>query len=879
MHHSNHSSDFLRFLRWFCPPSLYEGIEGDLLEQYEADAEVLGEKKAKWRLLWNVLRFFRPGILMRNTFENRIKNTGMLQNYLTMAWRNILRHPAHTTLNVVGLALGLASCFLIGLYVRYELSFDHFHTKAEHIYRYIPQFAKDGQMTLQAQTAAGIAPHLLATVPEIDQVVRYTEWEAEPYLKWKENELPIASISLADSDFFDMFSFTLLQGDPSTVLLRPMTVVVSKTIANTVFGTESPIGQILIYNSDLQLEVTGVFEDVPAASHLQFSYLLSVASLPGLYETDQSALTDMYNWNFSTYLFAPSIVDFDQFDQNVTASMVNKMKNAGFGDGEAAASHWLQPLNEIHFTQGIRGDGPTSNLSNVYIFAAVAIFIILIACFNFMNLSTARAIGRAKEVGVRKVMGAVRKQLIIQFLSEAFLIVLLAGALGLLLFWMVVPWFNHAIGLKLAFDIANDWQFFVLLLAVIVATALVAGSYPAFYLSSFTPTMTLRGSKASGGKTGLRNVLTVIQFSLSVFLLIGTLVISRQLSYMQEAELGYDKELVVHFPLPDELQGERFETLKRALLTYHGIDAVSRGSDVPGSITGHNIFEIQTGDGEKRIEPLTNITIDYDYVDALGIELVDGRDFSEDFTTDETQGYLVNETLVKFFGLNELPGGAIGTPMKWMNSEYPEGSIVGVVKDFHARSLQNKIEPIVIWFSEWEPVGIVKLNGNDVSGSLAVLEKEWRELAGRYPLSYTFLDDSLARTYLAEEKTMTLAGSFSILAIVISCMGLIGLVSYMAEQRKKEIGIRKVLGASVATIVSLFSWRFIRLVVFASAVTVPVAVLAVDEWLSNFAYKVDLQWWAYGIPVAAVLVITIFVSSGFTVKAAKTNPVDCLRYE
>ncbi|CAD5281459.1 MULTISPECIES: ABC transporter permease [unclassified Imperialibacter] len=666
------SPTWLRFLRWFCPSGLYEGIEGDLLEQFDEDVEAFGERKAGRKFKWNVLRFFRPGILMRDTFENRLTNTGMLRNYVTIAWRNIIRHPGHTVLNVLGLALGLASCFLIGLYVRYELSFDDFHTKGEHIYRYIPQFAKDGQMTLQVQTAAGIAPHLKATVPEVEQAVRYTEWEEQPFLKWKGKELPAATLSLADSNFFNMFSFRLQEGNSADVLTRPLTVVISKTIAEAVFGDETPIGQVITYDSNLELEVTGVFEDVPANSHLQFSYLVSVASLPKFYGADQTVLTSMNNWNFSTYLYAPDVVDMTDFHQKVTQAMVAKMKQLGtFGDGEEAAAHWLQPLSDIHFTQGIRGDGPTSNISHVYIFLAVAIFIILIACFNFMNLSTARAVGRAKEVGVRKVMGAVRRQLIFQFLSEAFFIVLIAGVLSLLLFWLAVPWFNDALGLRLTFDIDNDWQFVTQLLGIIIATAFVAGSYPAFYLSSFTPSSTLRGGNAKGGKVGFRNILTVIQFSISVFLLIGTLVISSQLSYMKEAKMGYEKDLVVHFQLTNDLEGEKFESFKNALLNHHGIAAVSRGSDVPGNITGHNIFEVQVGE-EKRIKAFTYITADYGYLDALGIELAEGRQFSREFPTDETQGYLVNETLVEFLGLDKQPGRVVGTPMRWLYSDSQE---------------------------------------------------------------------------------------------------------------------------------------------------------------------------------------------------------------
>ncbi len=854
-----------------------------MLEQFEVDLRVAGEKKAKWRLRWSVIRFFRPGIVLRNRLSNQLTHTGMLKNYLVVAYRNIVRNPTHTSLNVIGLALGLASCFLIGLYVRHELSFDSFHSKKEHIYRYVPQYTKDGQMTLQVQTAPGIAPYLQATLPEIEQVVRYQEWDNMPFVTWNEKEMPQSTLAMADSNFFQMFSFRLLQGNAATVLSKPLSVVVSKSIAAAVFGDQDPVGQVIMYENELPLEVTGVFEDVPSTSHLQFSYLLSMAYHPKLYLDGPGMLTNMNSWSYSTYLYAPSVADREVLEKKVREAVATKMKESGFG--EDAGNLWLQPLATIHFTRGIRGDGPTSDISYVYIFSAIAVFIILIACFNFMNLSTARGIKRAREVGIRKVMGAFRSQLIVQFLSEAFIIVSLAGVISLVLFWLAIPYFNRSMDMNLQFDWVQDAGFLLMLLAVIIITAIAAGSYPAFYLSGFAPARTLKGGYTGSGKAGLRNILTVIQFSLAVFLIVGTLVIHRQTRFMKEARLGFDKESVLHFYLPGEMRGPKFETLRNNLLKHPAILNVSKSSDVPGNVTGHFIYEIKAGD-EMKTEAFTTIAADYSFVETLGLEIAEGRNFSTDFASDTNQGYIVNETFVRFMGLDRQPGGRqpggpIGTPMRLMNTAYPEGKIIGVVKDFHARSLQSKIEPMVMWLSNggWEHLGVIRLNGSNVTGAVAALEAEWRPLASGYPLSYQFLDDTIGQMYRTEEKTTTLVGSFSVLAIIISCLGLTGLVSYMAEERKKEIGIRKVLGATMGGIISKFSWPFVRLILVAVAVTLPVAILAIEEWLANFAYVTRLEWWVFVIPVVAVLFITVAVSSGFTIRAAKANPVDCLRHE
>ncbi len=871
-------STWLRFLRWFCPPELYESIEGDLLEQHEADRQQLGERKANWRLRWNVLRFLRPGIVLRNSYSTHLTNTGMLRNYLVVAYRNILRNPGHTSLNVLGLALGLTSCFLIGLYVRYELSFDTFHENREGIYRYIPRYPKDGQMTMQVNTAPGIAPYLENTFPEIEQAVRYSNWDNLPLFEVGEKQLPQGAVALADESFFQVFSFKLLMGEKTEVLKRPLSMLMSRSMAEAAFGSENPIGKVVLYNQNLSFEVTGVFEDTPANSHLQFSYLFSLASLPRLYGEDNSVLTSMNNWMFSTYIYAPAVADMDDFEQKLLEGMRRRMKELGFR--EEAADHWLQPLSSIHFTQGIRGDGKTADISYVYIFAVVAVFIIVIACFNFMNLSTARAMRRAKEVGIRKTMGAFRTQLILQFLGEAFLTVLLAAALSLVLFGLSVPWFNKAMDMQLQFDPAADTGFVIQVFAVIILTAIAAGSYPAFYLSSFSPSKALGCSRVGRGKSTLRNVLTVAQFSIAAFLITGTLVVTSQTSFMKNAKLGFDKEQVVHFYLPQSMRGHNFEVLKQSLTAHSSISSVAKSSEVPGDVTGHFIYEIPDGE-EIRREAFTTIAVDYNYIDALGIELAAGRNFSKDFSSDAKQAYIVNERLVKFLGLDKLPVGPVGASFRLMSTDYPEGKIIGVVKDFHARSLQNQIEPMVMWLSNggWEQMGIMKMKGEDVAGTLAVLEAEWEKVAGGYPLSFQFLDDYIDNMYRNEEKTIALVGAFSMLAIFVSCLGLVGLVSHLAEQRRKEIGIRKVLGASVASIISLLSWRFVRLILISVAIAMPLVIISADEWLANFAYAIEVKWWLFALPAVGILAIALLVSGSFTLKAARSNPVNSLRYE
>ncbi|WP_339815031.1 FtsX-like permease family protein [uncultured Imperialibacter sp.] len=722
-----------------------------------------------------------------------------------------------------------------------------------------------------------MAPFLQATVPEIQEAVRYTEWDDLPQLEWKEQLLPQATVSIADSGFFRLFSFKLTAGDKDEVLKRPLSMLISKSIAERTFGQENPIGQVISYDRNLQFEVTGVFEDIPANSHLQFDYLFSMSSLPRLYNQGADALTSMYNWSFSTYLYVPHIQDDAAFAEKVQEAMAIKMKEVGFD--EAAGHHWLQPLTEIHFTQGIRGDGPTSDIGFIYIFSAIAVFVVLIACFNFMNLSTARAVRRSKEVGIRKTMGAVRTQLVFQFLTESILIVVMAAIAGFGLLWLAVPVFNDKMEMELTLASLTDMGFLWQLGLIVLVTVIVAGSYPAFYLSSFTPSRALRIGRASGNASSLfRNVLTVTQFAIAAFLMTATLVVISQTTYMKATDPGFDKDQVVYFYLPPAMRGSNFGVLKQRLLGNTAISEVSKSSDIPGNITGHFIYELPDGD-TKRTEAFTTVAVDYDFLNALGIDLADGRNFSKEYPTDANQAYVVNEALVRFLGLDKRPGGAVGASFRLVSENYPEGKIVGVVKDFHARSLKEKIEPMVMWLSDagWEQYGMIKLSGG--RSGLALLDDEWQALANGYPLTYQFLDDHIQSMYRNEERSVLLIGSFSALAIFISCLGLIGLVSFLAEQKRKEIGIRKVLGASVNGIVSLLSWRFLRLVLVAVAIATPVSLLAVREWLANFAYTITLQWWHFALPVIVVLLITFLVSGSFTARAARANPVDSLKYE
>ncbi|MBK8290145.1 MAG: ABC transporter permease [Flammeovirgaceae bacterium] len=798
----------------------------------------------------------------------------MIKNYLLIAVRNLTKNFGYTAINIFGLAIGLACCLLVTLYIRFELSYENFHEKKASIYRYIPRGERDGKVSMQTMLPAGFGPLINDSFREVEKFTRFSDVDERALLRKGDVFLDAKTLSIADKDFFEIFSFPLLQGDAAQVFARPNTIAIAQSVADKYFPNKDAIGQVIRYNNTYDYEITGVFKDVPANSHLQFTYLTT-------FETIAKMIQDQYNfpadqflnsldaWNYSTYFYIPNEQDLEglakRIDQKFTEARKEEFKDQGLGD-------WLQPLDEIHFTKGIKADSANGDISYVYIFSAVALLILIIACFNFMNLSTARAMKRAKEVGLRKVMGAFRYQLINQFLGETIVLVSISLFIGIILLEMLVPMFNSLVGQQLEINYLGENSVLLYIIVAGLLTGILAGSYPAFYLSSFVPAQVLKGQTGPSGNAGLRKTLTVLQFGVAAFLMIGTLVVYQQMSFIQNRNLGFDKESIVYMNPPAELWTKR-EVMKQSLLTNSQIKSVAFSNGTPGMESATWQYDFPSLDLPKR--SMNTMIIDYDYLKTFGLEIVEGRDLSKEFSTDSTEAYLINEAAVIELMLDK----PIGTPMRALDG-HPIGKIVGVVKDFHYRSLHRKIEPLVL---RYDPRNMwcmsVKMNSGNLKDNLTALEKEWKKLAPDYPFSYQFVDETIERQYQAEQNTGVLIGAFALLAIIIACLGLLGLTAFMTEQRKKEIGVRKVLGASVYGIIVLLSKEFSRLVLIAFFIVVPLAWYAMNQWLADFAYQVKISPFSF-VAAGLIVLVIAFVSVFYqALKAAVINPSETLRSE
>jgi len=798
----------------------------------------------------------------------------MLKNYLLIAMRSLGKNLGYTAINIFGLAVGLASCLLVTLYVRFELSYENFHDNKESIYRYIPRGERDGEVRMQTMLPAGFGPLIDDAFHEVEMFTRFSDVDERPLFRRGDTFLDAKTLSVADKDFFKMFSFNLVQGDVNNVLSRPNTIVIAQSIAEKYFPEGNAVGQTLRYDNAYDYEITGVFEDVPANSHLQFSYLTTFESIAKMVQDRynypaEAFLSSLDAWNYSTYFYIPNESDITglakRIDKKFTEARKETFKEDGVGD-------WLQPVSEIHFTKGVKGDSANGDMSYVYIFSAVALMILLIACFNFMNLSTARAMKRSKEVGLRKVMGAFRHQLIKQFLGETIIMVSISLIIGLVLLEMLVPAFNSLVGQQLEIDYFGDESVLIYVVLAGLITGIVAGSYPAFYLSSFVPAQVLKGQAGVSGNAGLRKVLTVVQFGVATFLMIGTFIVYQQMNFIQNQNLGFDQENIVYMTPPSTLWQKR-EVFKQNLLRNSSIKSVSFSNGTPGMESSTWQYDFPGLDIPKR--SMNTMIIDYDYLNTFGLEIVEGRNLSLDFSTDSLEAYLINESAAAELMLDK----PVGSPIRALDG-HPAGKIVGVVKDFNYRSLHRKIEPLILRF---DPVNMwcmsVKFSQGNLKDHVALLESEWKKLASEYPFTYQFVDETIERQYKAEQNTSVLIGSFAGLAILIACLGLLGLTAFMTEQRKKEIGVRKVLGSSVSGIVLLLSRDFARLIVIAFIIVTPIAWYAMNLWLSDFAYQVSITPIVFVVAGLSVLVIAFASIFYQSLKAAIVNPSETLRNE
>lgn len=852
-----------RFLRWYCHPDLLDEVEGDLYELFERRVETGGLWKAKVRYWLNVLMFLHPDYIQKRKNHYTTNHTAMFKNYITIALRNLLRQKGYSLLNIVGLSLGLACTFLITLWIQDEMSYDSFHESGDRLYRVMRHVHSEGQIRTSDQVTWNIANTLKEEYPEVQDVsVTYPT-----NLVMSIGELSIREEGIyASPGFFDMFTWHLVQGEPKEVLRSPSSLLISSSLAEKYFGEDwrtKAIGGTIRDGVDGlgDFTVTGVFEDIPRHSSLQFDFVLPMQ----VYESRNDWL---FNWmNSGVRIFARLHEGADEATLSKKITDIQNKHIEGF-----RSDLFLQPYTDQHLYSGFQDGVLTGGrIEYVRMFAIVALVIILIACINFMNLATARSMRRAKEIGVRKAIGAKRGSLVVQFMGESCLLVLIAFVLAMALIVIVLPFFNELTEKSLTVaSLGGDML--LVFGSVGGVVALVAGLYPAFYLSSFDAVRILRGSfRLGSGGTLLRKGLVVFQFAISILLIGGTLIVYQQMQYIHSKNLGIDRENVIYMPLEGALR-EKFNTAKEQLRRQPGIASVTATSESPLDV-GSSTHQVVWRGKDPDSQILMNILMaDFDFLEVMKIKLAEGRDFDPRFGTDSFN-YIVNRKAIEVMGFEE----PIGEQLSFWGKT---GTIVGVVDDFHMTSLYDEIAPTIIQLrpkATW--LMFVRTQPGRTPEALASLQEISSQFNPAYPFEYHFLDESFRQTYHSEMVVGKLAGYFTAFALLIACLGLFGLAAYAAERRTKEIGIRKVVGATVTNIVSLLSKDFLKLVVIGFLMAIPATWYVMHQWLQHFAYRIEISGFTMLVAGLLALLIALITVSFQSVKAATANPVDSLRNE
>jgi putative ABC transport system permease protein len=792
----------------------------------------------------------------------------MIKNYFKIAWRNLIGNKSFSVINISGLALGMACSMLIWLWVKDELKVDGFHKNGPQIYQVYERNFYDGKTDAGYTTQGLLAEELRRMIPEV-QYAAAMDYAAPPgTLNNLEAEGKVIKMngSFVGADFFSMFTYPLLHGTPATALNSPACISVSRKMAEMFFGTaDKAIGKTIRFENKEDLLITAVFENVPDNSSIQFDFLRSWTDF-----VKQNKWVN--NWgNTSPATFVQLRKDADPV--KVEAKIKDFVYRYQKKDPAFVTALALQSYPEKYLHSSFKNGQPDGGrIEYVRMFTLVAIFILLIACINFMNLATARAANRAKEVGVRKVIGALRSALVGQFITEAILVTLIAMVLATGLVQLLLPAFNNLTGKQLLLPVSEP-LFWVSLFALLIVTGLTAGSYPAIFLSSLKPIRVLKGSLTFGTSAILfRKGLVVFQFTLSVMLIVGMVVIYRQVDYIQSKNIGYNRENLLYLPIEGELV-KSYPLFKEVAARMPEISSVSKMRNSPTIIEHHTSSISWPGMDDKVSISFADGVTGYDFVKTMKLQLKEGRDFSKEFGADSAS-YLVNETAVVRMGFQQ----PIGQTISWGNRP---GKIIGVLKDFHFSSMHHAIDPLIVRLDEnwsWGTI-LVRIKAGNTQKAIAGLEKISKSINPGIPFTYQFSDLEYAKLYRSEQVVSQLANSFAALAIFISCLGVFGLAIFMAAQRKKEIGVRKVLGASVTSIAALLSKDFIKLVLLSIVIAIPVSKWAMDQWLQDFAYKVDVSWWIFVLAAVAALLITLITVSFQAIKAAVSNPVKSLRTE
>lgn len=811
----------------------------------------------------------------------------MIRNFFTVAIRNIVRHKGFTFLNIAGLSIGLTACLLIGLFVYDEKQFDKFIPEGQRIYRMYIERTDDQGTSVTSRTPPMFSVSLDAQYPEVEKTMRMFPLNSKSLFESGETKIYEENGLAVEPSFFELFPLPLKYGSLKNLLTQTNEMIISEKLSERLFGNDNPVGRQLLLDK-APYTITAVIGDV-SDFHLDVTYLIPLQHALKEYNIAEERMQSWRWQQFYTYVKLKPQASAEALEKKFQL-YVEKELHPEFKTGGMTYLPFVQALHDIHLHSSdfvidvaVRG-----NITYVKALTIVAIFILLIACFNFINLATAKSLQRAKEVGVRKSVGASRLQLMLQFTGETILLTFISVLIATLACMLLLPIFNEFTNKDISFSIFYHPVFVALLIALTLLVGILAGFYPAWILSNFKPVIVLKTSVVSDALPGkapwLRHGLVVVQFALSALLIISAIVVYRQVNYLHNKDLGIDKEQIMFFPMRGDRMYENYDAFKKRLLTSTGVSSVTMGYGFPGDMFAGDEIMVP-GEGQTRSVPTTHLLVDADYLKTMGIELVAGRDFILNSQSDVDHAFIINETAARAYGFS-TPQNAIGKDLHWTvwDSQQPDslkkGQVIGVVKDFNYKSLYEAIQPAVIHIyppAYWKVA--VKLKGSAVSSTIASVQKVWSEFSPDYPIEYSFLDEGFEKMYRAEDKLRTLLFIFTILAIFVGCLGLFGLAAYSAQKRAKEIGIRKVLGADVTGIVVLLSKDFVKPVAIALIIATPIAWHFLNKWLENFAYRISISLWIFIIAAALSILIAVLTVSFQAIKAAISNPVKNLRSE
>lgn len=877
---------FLRFFRWYCHPKLLDMIEGDLLEVYERRRKKSGKRKADIRFIIDVLLLFRPGIIRPTEGYKNLNQYGMFKNYLKISWRNLVRQKMYSSIKIGGFAIGVAACLLIALFIKDELSYDLQYPKQ--MFRVIGVINENGDLKKGVAFPPPMAAALKEDFAEILEAGRYNNSELfgagsnEVRPDGAEDNAYDEGFVYFDQALVNMLQLNFVYGNPTSALGQPNAIIITKRKADKYFPNENPVGKALIVNNkaDQPYTIGGVIEDFKPTSHLQFDFLIGTEGLQ-FWNDEQKQWSSS---NYATYVVVEEGADIKSLEAKLSKGIIDKyfipmMLKNGMPAAEVDkflkeknAHLELQPLSKIHlYSGGIDDSLVHGDIRMVWLFGGIALFVLLIAVINFVNLSTAKSANRAKEVGLRKVVGSQRSNIISQFLNESILFSLISFVIGIMIAGTLMPYFNSMADKSISIPWTDLW-FVPSLIILSVVVGMIAGIYPSFYLSSFRPIEILKGNLIRGAKSSpLRSTLVIFQFTTSIVLIIGTMVIYRQMNFILNKKIGYEKEQVLLLQGTNTL-GNQIVSFANELRALPQVEEVTTGDYLPvrGSKRNGNGF---WNEGKRNIDPSVSSQfwrIDETYLHTLGINLVEGRNFNRDLASDSS-AIIINQKMAK-----ELGGNMIG---KRIDNYAGLWTVIGVAEDFHFESLREDIQPLGMVLGTEASVLALKLKSTNMSESIESLTHVWDKFAPHQPIRYSFLDERYAAMYADVQRMGKIFTSFAVLAILVACLGLFALSAFMVEQRSKEISVRLVLGASVNSVFQLLTWNFIRLVIIAFAIATPLAWYLMNQWLEDYAYRTEISWDVFVITGSLAIMIALLTISYQSLRAAWINPVTNLKAE